>query len=724
MVKYIKCLFIVVASLALLSGCKSDNSFNGDSSGSSSSTGSSSTSTTGTTTTQVISLGSGSGSSFSAGTLAIGVSPLSAGGSTSITANLVDQNGSLYTTDVDVTFSSQCAGLGTATLTSPVTTTNGTAISTYVAKGCSGNDTITASATVDNTVLTATATINVLAPTLGSIQFVSATPETIALKGTGGAGLSSTSTVVFQVFDTTGGPAANQDIDFALNTTVGGLALSPATGKTDVSGKVQTVVEGGTVHTPVRVTATIAGTTPTISTQSDQLTVTTGIPDQDSFSLSASKFNPEAWSYDGETVDITARLADRFNNPVPDGTAVTFTAEGGAIVGSCTTTDGGCTVTWTSQNPRPCGQVIGDPTLQADPVLNSCVTGSGTNANVPQTGTAPLGQPYGGRVTILATAVGEESFVDVNGNGVFDDGDTFEDLPEAYRDDNENNSRDSNEPFVDFNENAAYDAADGLFNGILCEDSTRCSSTKTINVRQSLLLVMSGSAAAIDISPASVNIANGGSTTVTVTVSDMHNQPLPEGTTVDISTTQGSIEGGSAGSSSIASTNANTATQYQVTLKGSKPTDPSSGTLTVKVTSPKGIVTIASIPVTEGGAPGADLALAMSDAPDPVTNGNNVTYTLTITNNGPDTATGVTLADTLPSSGATFVSATPSQGNCYGTGPVNCSLGDIANGANATVSVVLQTTATGVISNSATVSTTVTDPNSGNDTTGENTTVN
>lgn len=723
MVKFIKGLFIIVAALALLSGCKNDNAFsNGASSSSSgSSSGSSSTTGTTTTTTQTISLGSGSGSSFTAGTLAIGVTPLSAGGSTSVTATLVDQNGSLYTTPIDISFSSQCAGLGSATLTSPVTSSNGTAISTYVAKGCSGSDTITATATVDTSVITATATISVQAPTLGSIQFVSATPETIALKGTGGAGLGSNSTVVFQVFDSTGGAAANQDIDFSLNTTVGGLSLSPTTGKTDITGKVQTVVEGGTVHTPVRVTATIAGTTPPISSQSDQLTVTTGIPDQDSFSLSASNLNPEAWDYDGVSVDITARLADRFNNPVPDGTAVTFTTEGGSIQGACTTTGGVCTVTWTSQNPRPCGQVLGDPILQADPVLNTCLTGAGTNSTLPLVGSGPLGQPYGGRVTILATAVGEESFEDKNGNGVFDDGDTFTDLPEAYRDDNENNARDGNEPFVDFNENGTYDAADGLYNGILCEDSTRCSSTTSIDVRQSLVLVMSGSVEYLAVSPASVSLTNGGSATVSVTISDEHNQPPPSGTTISFATTQGSIDGPA--SFTVPSTDVNSALQYSVTLKGSGPTTAKSGTLTISLSTGKGRDSSVSIPVTESGSPSADLSVAMSDAPDPVSNGSNVTYTITVTNNGPDTATGVTLADTLPSSGVTFVSATPSQGNCYGTGPVNCSLGDITNGSNATVSVVLQTTATGVITNVATASSTTTDPNSGNDTSGENTTV-
>jgi hypothetical protein len=87
-------------------------------------------------------------------------------------------------------------------------------------------------------------------------------------------------------------------------------------------------------------------------------------------------------------VAVTARLSDHFHNPVPDGTAVYFTTNGGAIQPSCTTVGGACTVNWISQNPRP----------QNGPI-------------------SLLGRP-----TILVYAIGEESFVDANGNGVADAG--------------------------------------------------------------------------------------------------------------------------------------------------------------------------------------------------------------------------------------------------------------------------------------------------------------
>jgi len=117
---------------------------------------------------------------------------------------------------------------------------------------------------------------------------------------------------------------------------------------------------------------------------------------------------------------------------------------------------------------------------------------------------------------------------------------------------------------------------------------------------------------------------------------------------------------------------------------------------------------------------GADLSISQVDSPDPVLVGDNVTYTLTVTNLGPDGATGVTLTDTPPAS----ASATASQGTCSGTGPVSCDLGSLAIGASATVTITVTTTTEGVINNSASVSASETDPNMANNSTSESTTVN
>jgi uncharacterized repeat protein (TIGR01451 family) len=85
--------------------------------------------------------------------------------------------------------------------------------------------------------------------------------------------------------------------------------------------------------------------------------------------------------------------------------------------------------------------------------------------------------------------------------------------------------------------------------------------------------------------------------------------------------------------------------------------------------------------------PAADLAI-VDTGPATSAAGSAATHTLTVTDDGPDNATGVTVTDTLPA-GLTFVSATADQGTCSDTGPtISCSLGGLANGSSTTVTIV------------------------------------
>lgn len=118
----------------------------------------------------------------------------------------------------------------------------------------------------------------------------------------------------------------------------------------------------------------------------------------------------------------------------------------------------------------------------------------------------------------------------------------------------------------------------------------------------------------------------------------------------------------------------------------------------------------------------ADLSIAKVDSADPSRVGRDLTYTLTVTNNGPNPASGVTATDTLPS-GLSARSSTASQGSCSGTTTVTCSLGDLASGASATVTIVVRPTAAGTITNSASVSGEQPDPDSANNTATQDTTV-
>ncbi len=94
--------------------------------------------------------------------------------------------------------------------------------------------------------------------------------------------------------------------------------------------------------------------------------------------------------------------------------------------------------------------------------------------------------------------------------------------------------------------------------------------------------------------------------------------------------------------------------------------------------------------------------------------GTPVTYTLIVHNNGPDAATGVVATDVLPV-GIMFVSATPSQG-AFDPASGRWTIGTLANGASATLQITGTVTATGPITNVASVAALEADPDLANNT--------
>lgn len=592
----------------------------------------------------------GSGTPFVKGRADVSLAQISAGGTSVISVRIIDDQGNLFTEAVDVNFSSACTAQSSATLSSPITTSNGIATSTYLAKGCTGDDPINVTASAGGINLSASATINVLPADIGSIEFISATPDHIGILGAGIVSGSESSTVVFRVKDTDGNPYNNRIVNFALNTDVGGLKLSQNSATSNAQGLVQTVINSGTVPTSVRVTAsteTLSGAI--VFTQSSLLVVSTGLPDQDSFSLSKEKANPEAWARDGIEVPVTVRMADAFNNPVPNGTAVNFTTEGGSIDASCVTLNGACSVMWRSQNPRPAGRLL---------TRGFCTLADDANAGILcarlplANGKNYLGQEYGGRATILATAIGEESFPDRNGNGRFDESehtlflglnvsDLPYDLKEAFVDHNEDgffNPAETGagtetggelEEYTDFNKSGVFDGKDSVYNGVLCglndvtnpgtsivnqhcanpddePDPTKKSQKVSTNVRGSSVIIMSGSSpyvtltgtndAIVNTSPnfnavdTSLYIAGESTGTVSIVVADLHNQPMPEGTTVSFNASVGSVVG--TGSFTWPSDSSNGGSLFGVAIKGEA--EPKNGTLEIRVETPSGLITTLS----------------------------------------------------------------------------------------------------------------------------------
>ena len=477
---------------------------------------------------------------FMDGVIGVDSPNLATAGTALLRIDLVDEDGEPSSATETINLTSGCAANGLAELAETVQAVNGTATTTYTATGCSGSDQVTATL-AGNAAATAQVTISVASPEADVIEFVSAAPTTIALRGTGSSDRPEKSTVVFRVIsgenseENPGTPLSGIPVNFSLSTQVGGLTLQNSSATTDANGQVKAVVQSGSAATTVRVTARIETESgQTISTTSDPIVVSTGLPDQNSMSLSSQFLNvPSAREIDGVTSVVTVRMADRFNNPVPDGTTVFFTTEYGAIDDSCITGEsngirytqiegeetpvtGVCSVIWISQSPRfPLFQETRDALKTTRNSLEyDCRSHNGIGGPCPN----DLGGHYGLRSTILVTSIGEESFVDENGNGLYDEGEPFENLPEAFVDHNEDGqftpvkggncalptteercvAGGAEETFEDFNQDGEYsdnvdpNTGEGLYNGSLCPvegDGIWCS-RELIQVRDDIVLII------------------------------------------------------------------------------------------------------------------------------------------------------------------------------------------------------------------------------------------
>jgi uncharacterized repeat protein (TIGR01451 family) len=118
--------------------------------------------------------------------------------------------------------------------------------------------------------------------------------------------------------------------------------------------------------------------------------------------------------------------------------------------------------------------------------------------------------------------------------------------------------------------------------------------------------------------------------------------------------------------------------------------------------------------------PPPDLSIVKS-GPAATTEGHNLTYTLVATNNGPTTATGVSVSDAVPAN-STFVSASP--GCSLTAGVVTCSAGTLAPGASQTFTVMVTAGSGNSIVNTATIGGNQSDPNGGNNSSTVTTSVN
>jgi hypothetical protein len=500
---------------------------------------------------------------------------------TSITATLT-RNGSAAS-GVILDFSLSSSTMGSLLATSGVTSAAGTVSTTFQAGGTIGAVGITVRETTSSAASTLALSLT-QAPgnTPAGIEFVSATPPVL---GVVGSGQPTTSNVAFRVTDSNGSPVAGQLVNFNLigptGAYIGTQDGSPltATGTTSSTGNVIVPLNAGNVAGPVTITAgvTVAGITFTTSTS--VISIGGAVPSASHFSLATARFNLPGLVRAGFSTTLSVFLADRFSNfNILSGTQVSFFTEAGAVDTSVNLDDTGAgSVTFRTQQPMP---------LQ----------------------TMPAGHPFPlngrGWLDVIAVTRGEEGFVDVNGNGVFDAGvDTFNatfDLPEPFIDTNDNGVWDgpgctqagcdtthNGEFFVDANANGRFDPPNGIWDGPGCAQAGCIQSPM---IWQSILLQFTGHINVVgscSISPTTFNIPNGGNQSFTVTLHDGNlNAPVP-GTTVSVASNGGSVQNGQG----VVLDGIGGPFRHTFSLLDADPaptSNPSSVTLTVTVTTPGG----------------------------------------------------------------------------------------------------------------------------------------
>lgn len=475
------------------------------------------TQTGGTTTTEEgveIALGTGSGNSFNEGVMSatIGSSSLSAGGETTISVNVVNVSASnaIYSgSPITIAFTSACAESGKASFSqNEIVTSSGSVQTVYRAEGCYGNDTITAK--VEEA--TASVRISVAPAEVNSIGFSGLSASSISYTNSSTPAQANISEVSFKLLDAKGFPVEGREVSFSLssNSDDHDVTLSNSTATSDSSGLVTTRVNAGMSPANIRVVATYTSDSgDTVATQSLAIAVNTGLPDSTSFSLSVGGASvATAYDVDGVSTSITVRAADHFNNPVADGTTVSFWAEFGDIDPTCDTEDGTCSVEWTSGGNRP----------------------------------------NDGLATIVAYTVGEDTFLDTGSlDGVFDTTDTFITTSEVFFDRNIDGTTYNgssytdagtgetvaSDVYIDYDNSGTYNATSSRYRG------SRCSATAIAagHCAQSTIHVWDRSQLALNtLTPQATFSATtwnaGNSYTISVTDS-LGNYP-PVGTTVTV----------------------------------------------------------------------------------------------------------------------------------------------------------------------------------------------
>jgi hypothetical protein len=367
-------------------------------------------------------------------TVAANPTSLTPNGTSVITATIRDSNGNLVPDSTTVIFSLNTVASGTLTNTT-VTTVAGVATTTFAANSVPGSVTITAtSGGNSNTVSLSVGTVSA-----GSIQFVSATPKILGIRG---SGQSETSVIQFLVIDVNGNPVNGAIVDFVMTGPNGGefigdIDTTPnlASAATVSNGIASVLLHSGTIAGPVNIAGSTTIANGPIFSSATPLSIGGGVPSAAHFSLAPVTINLAGFKYYNLQTIVSAYLADRFGNyNVLDATSVSFYTEAGAIdaqgitgvlvgpgetgIAATSGNTGAANVIFRTQLRMPEKDVAlavpGDPVSMeyfdgGDEPSYSAILSSGVYTFHPRAGWS----------TVLAATRGEEMFLDENHDGLF-----------------------------------------------------------------------------------------------------------------------------------------------------------------------------------------------------------------------------------------------------------------------------------------------------------------
>ena len=507
-------------------------------------------------------------------------STVSINGSATIQAAVTTAPGSAVPDGVIVTFNSSDSTIGA--VTPQGTTANGAATATFTATAKAGAVTITAKAGA----VTQTITLTVASSPV-SIEFLSATPPVIGLKGTG---QTEVSTITFFVKDINGSPVSDgTTVSFVMAGPSGGrqpadggeyLATDDGTPTTASSvtagGSAAVTLHSGTRAGNVAIVASVTVSGSTISASTGPLSIGGGVAAANHSALASNPVHLAGLAFYGLTSTVSAFLADRYGNyNVLEGTTVSFFAEAGAIDRSgITDSTGAAQAIFRTQTPAPDRVTI-------EPWENNLITylnatydfGFDLFGNalspIPTDGSV---HPRNGWSTILGTFTGEESFIDENLAGRFtknlvnplalpcpagysaeidavsgNRSECFIDEPEPFLDRNDNGTRDDGsgsdafEEYVDTNQDNIWNGPNGVWDGPGCT-TVSCQPNKVIG-RSTTIGLTNGARYCALSPPTSFALGNGGSRTIRFVAADQNLNLLEPGTTISVSAAGATLSG-------------------------------------------------------------------------------------------------------------------------------------------------------------------------------------